>query len=60
MGKLLSIIILVLIPPLGVFLRVGIGLHFWINLLLTILVYLPGLVHGIWVYTKTASPAGAR
>ena len=53
MGGILGIIILVLIPPLGVFLRVGLGAQFWINLLLWILIpVLGGLVHGIWVYTK--------
>ena len=52
MGGILAIIILVLIPPLGVFLCVGLGLHFWVNLVLTLLMYFPGLVHGIWVYAK--------
>jgi len=33
----LRIIIAVLLPPLGVFLQVGIGKHFWVNVLLTIL-----------------------
>ena len=32
---LLRIIIAILLPPLGVFLQVGIGKQFWINLLLT-------------------------
>ncbi|MEL6329532.1 MAG: YqaE/Pmp3 family membrane protein [Planctomycetota bacterium] len=50
--QILKIILLVLLPPLGVFLKVGIGLHFWLNLVLTILGYLPGLIHGIWVYAK--------
>lgn len=47
--NILRIILTVILPPLGVFLTVGIGLHFWINLLLTILGYFPGIVHGIWV-----------
>ena len=42
-------ILSVLVPPLGVFLQVGLGKHFWLNVLLTILGYLPGLVHAIWV-----------
>jgi len=50
--EILRIIISVLIPPLGVFLKVGIGLHFWINLILTILGYFPGVVHAIWVLVK--------
>jgi uncharacterized membrane protein YqaE (UPF0057 family) len=38
-----------LIPPLGVFFQVGFGLHFWLNILLTLLGYIPGLVHAIWI-----------
>jgi uncharacterized membrane protein YqaE (UPF0057 family) len=49
---LLRIIIAILIPPLGVFLQVGIGKHFWINILLTILGYIPGIVHAVWVIAK--------
>ncbi len=46
---LIRIILSILLPPLGVFLRVGIGLHFWINIVLTLLGYIPGLVHAIWI-----------
>ena len=42
----------ILIPPLGVFLQVGIGLQFWINILLTLLGYIPGLIHAIWIITR--------
>jgi uncharacterized membrane protein YqaE (UPF0057 family) len=49
---LLRIIFAILLPPLGVFLQVGIGKHFWINILLTILGYIPGIVHAIWVIAK--------
>ncbi len=49
---LLRIIIAILLPPLGVFLQVGIGKHLWINILLTILGYIPGIVHAVWVIAK--------
>jgi uncharacterized membrane protein YqaE (UPF0057 family) len=42
----------ILLPPLGVFLTVGIGGHFWLNILLTILGYIPGIVHGVWIIAK--------
>lgn len=48
----LRIILSILIPPLGVFLQVGIGPQFWINILLTLLGYVPGLVHAIWIIAK--------
>ncbi|SEN27183.1 Uncharacterized membrane protein YqaE, homolog of Blt101, UPF0057 family [Loktanella fryxellensis] len=50
---LIRIILSVIIPPLGVFLQVGLGKHFWINVVLTILGYFPGLVHAIWVIART-------
>lgn len=46
---LVRLIIAIFIPPLGVFLEVGIGLHFWINLILTLLGYIPGIIHAVWV-----------
>ena len=45
----LRVVLSVLIPPLGVFLQVGFGLHFWLNILLTLIGYVPGLIHAIWI-----------
>lgn len=45
----IRIIISLFIPPLGVFLQVGLGGHFWLNILLTILGFIPGVIHAIWV-----------
>ena len=49
---LLRILIAILLPPLGVFLQVGIGKHFWINIVLTLLGYIPGIVHAVWIIAK--------
>ncbi len=49
---IVRIIAAVILPPLGVFLQVGIGKHFWINIVLTILGFVPGIVHAIWVIAK--------
>ena len=46
---LLRILIAILLPPLGVFLQEGIGKHFWINIVLTILGSIPGIVHAVRV-----------
>lgn len=46
------IILSILVPPLGVFLQVGIGLQFWINILLTILGYIPGVIHAVYIIAK--------
>ncbi|QDZ39866.1 YqaE/Pmp3 family membrane protein [Euhalothece natronophila Z-M001] len=52
MADLIRILLSVLIPPLGVFLQVGIGIDFWVNIVLTLLGYIPGLVHAIWVISR--------
>lgn len=49
---LLRILVAILIPPLGVFLQVGLGGAFWLNLLLTILGYIPGIIHAIYIILK--------
>jgi len=49
---LLRIILAIILPPLGVFLQVGIGAQFWINILLTLLGYIPGIVHAVWIIAK--------
>jgi len=46
------IILAILLPPLGVFLQVGIGLHFWVNILLTLLGYIPGIIHALYIIIK--------
>jgi len=51
-ADLLRVLISVLLPPLGVFLQEGIGPQFWINVLLTLLGYVPGLVHAIWIIVR--------
>ena len=46
---LIRIILSLIIPPVGVFFQVGFGLHFWVNIVLTLLGYVPGLIHAIWI-----------
>ena len=49
MANIIRIVLSLLIPPLGVFFKVGFGLHFWVNILLTMMGFVPGFVHAIWV-----------
>jgi uncharacterized membrane protein YqaE (UPF0057 family) len=46
---IIRLILSILLPPLGVFLQVGIGPQFWINIVLTLLGYIPGIVHAVWI-----------
>lgn len=49
---IVRILVAIILPPLGVFLQVGLGLHFWLNILLTILGYIPGIIHAVWVVLR--------
>jgi len=58
--NLLRIIIAIVLPPLGVFLTSGISTAFFINIGLTILGWLPGSIHAVWVVTKHAERVGQQ
>ncbi|KAI2625820.1 hypothetical protein M426DRAFT_316350 [Hypoxylon sp. CI-4A] len=47
-----KIILAVILPPLGVFLERGCGADFCINVLLTILGYIPGIIHALYIILK--------
>lgn len=49
---LIRILLSILLPPLGVFLQVGLGGQFWLNILLTLLGYFPGVIHAIWIIAR--------
>lgn len=46
---LIRLLLAFICPPLGVLLQVGLGGHFWLNLLLTFLGFIPGVIHAIYV-----------
>lgn len=52
-------ILSLLLPPFSVYRMKGIGGTFWLNLLLTVLGYVLGSIHGVWVFLH-ASPSERR
>ncbi len=48
----IRIVVAILLPPLGVFLQVGLGAHFWLNIVLTLLGYIPGIIHAVWTILR--------
>lgn len=50
--SIIRIIFAIILPPVGVFLTVGIKGAFWLNILLTILGYIPGIIHAVWIIAK--------
>lgn len=49
---LILLIIAIFLPPLGVFLQVGFGGHFWLSILLTLFGWIPGILHAFYVTLK--------
>lgn len=49
---IIKVLLAIFLPPVAVFLTVGVGLHFWINIILTLCGILPGSIHAIWILIK--------
>lgn len=48
----IKILFAIFVPPIGVFLEVGFKGHFWLNILLTLLGFIPGIIHALYVIMK--------
>ncbi len=55
MDRLILIVLAIFLPPVAVFMKKGIMPTFWINLILTLLLFFPGMVHALWIVTKDES-----
>ncbi|KAF3014006.1 plasma membrane proteolipid Pmp3 [Neopestalotiopsis sp. 37M] len=51
-SDIFKIILAIILPPVGVFLERGCGADFCINVLLTILGYIPGIIHALYIILK--------
>lgn len=52
-ANVLHIIVAILLPPLAAFMQVGLGLHFWVNLILTIVgFWILGIIHALWLILR--------
>ncbi|KAG5186286.1 putative cation transport-related protein [Tribonema minus] len=51
-GDIFKFIAAVFLPPLGVFLELGCGRDLVINILLTILGFIPGVIHAFYIICK--------
>jgi len=48
----LYIILAILLPPVAIFLKKGIGKDLIINIILCLFFWLPGIIHALWVIIK--------
>lgn len=51
-NKLVLIILSLLLPPVAVFLKKGVGQDLLINIVLCLIFFFPGVVHALWVCLK--------
>jgi uncharacterized membrane protein YqaE (UPF0057 family) len=56
-GDVLLYFLAIFLPPVAVVLKRGCGADFLINILLTILGWLPGCIHAWYVISKHETPA---
>lgn len=50
--KLVRFALGILLPPVGIFLTYGVSATLVINILLTLLGWLPGSIHALWAISK--------
>ncbi|TYZ58163.1 hypothetical protein PybrP1_003954 [[Pythium] brassicae (nom. inval.)] len=51
-GDIPRLLCSILLPPLGVFFQVGCTSDLAINILLTLLGYIPGIIHAVYILVK--------
>ncbi|NRA62820.1 MAG: YqaE/Pmp3 family membrane protein [Psychrobium sp.] len=47
--NILNLILAIFLPPIGAFLQVGVTKHLIINIVLTLLGGIPGVIHAVWL-----------
>ncbi len=52
----IRLLIAFILPPVAVYMQFGIGKYFWLNCLLTLLGFVPGMLHA--VYIMASRPPG--
>jgi len=51
-NDILRLILSIILPPVGVAMQVGFTTQFWINVVLTLLGYIPGIIHAVWIIAR--------
>jgi len=52
-NKIVLIILAIILPPIAVFLKSGANKNLVINVILCVFFYIPGIVHALWLVTKS-------
>lgn len=52
MSSLIRILLAIFLPPIAVLMTAGIGVQFFLNILLTVLGIIPGMIHALWIVMR--------
>lgn len=47
--KIVKILLSIFLPPVAAFMQVGLSTHFWLNIVLSLLGGIPGMIHALWL-----------
>ena len=53
--KLIEIILAIILPPVAVAMRYGLSSKFWINVILTLIGWIPGIIHAFYELSKRST-----
>ena len=45
----LKVILAIFLPPVAAYMQVKVTTHFWINIVLTLMMGIPGMIHALWL-----------
>ena len=48
-NKIIALVVAIFLPPVAVYLKKGTGSDFVINIVLCLLMWVPGVLHAIWL-----------
>ncbi|GBL50589.1 plasma membrane proteolipid Pmp3 [Candidozyma auris] len=50
--KIVGCILAIFLPPLAVFMKVGLDTQFWINIVCCIFIWFPAIIHALYVVLR--------
>ena len=54
-----ELLLAVFLPPVAVLLRAGVGLQLVLSIILTIIGWIPGVIHALWIVSSRSKVAHA-
>jgi len=51
--EILKIVLCIFLPPVAAYMQVGATKHLWINIILTLMMGVPGMIHALWLVLQS-------